>query len=369
VRIPFSLLAILAFGAFAKTESAMAQTYQNIDFPGSEVNYPAAVNLSHIVGIYYDSSNHIRGFLRARGIYSSIDVPSATFGTYPVASNEGLEIAGYYYDSSTYGSHGFVRSRAGAITTIDFSAANPLYGTYVAAMNDAGSVIGFYSDAAIAADHGFYRLSDGQISMVEVPGEQSTEPTSINDGGTIVGVCEDPTIGSMYGAAHVFMLWPNGTYTKFDAPGNIEGGFGLGPIINDANNIVGNYLDAQSHSHGFLRTPDGLIRTIDYPGTNYTTIVGIDRAGEIAGGYLDSSGNNHGFVRSSTGRFTQIDFPGATVADTSVLAIGIHGELIGTWTDRSGPEHGFVRLPRHWEHGAQPGDVREPGLGAGNQNR
>src|SRR5215467_2962396 len=77
------------------------------------------------------------------------------------------------------------------------------------------------------------------------------------------------------------------TFITFDAPGAGTGPFQgtLGIAINPAGAITGQYLDASSLYHGFLRDPDGVLTTIDVPGARQTFPYSINPAGAIAGYY------------------------------------------------------------------------------------
>ncbi len=60
---------------------------------------------------------------------------------------------------------------------------------------------------------------------------------------------------------------------------------------------------------GFLDT-GGVFTTIDVPGSNYTSAMGINDAGQIVGVFFDSTGD-HGFLDTG-GVFTTINVPGTT---------------------------------------------------------
>jgi len=65
-------------------------------------------------------------------------------------------------------------------------------------------------------------------------------------------------------------LWVHaqGQFTTFDAPGAGTGpGQGTGPNqMTAAGTIVGNYVDSNFVTHGFVRTAQGVFATIDVPG-------------------------------------------------------------------------------------------------------
>ena len=72
-----------------------------------------------------------------------------------------------------------------------------------------------------------------------------------------------------------------GSYTTLGVPGAIETTRANG--INDAGQIVGEYVDAGGREHGFLRS-GGSYSTLDVPGATETTRAsGINDAGQIVG--------------------------------------------------------------------------------------
>ena len=82
------------------------------------------------------------------------------------------------------------------------------------------------------------------------------------------------------------------------------GGQGTTPAnINPAGAITGEYIDANNVLHGFVRNPDGTITKFDAPGAGTgagqgTNPVSNNPAGAIAGYYIDANNVSHGFLRS-----------------------------------------------------------------------
>ena len=68
-------------------------------------------------------------------------------------------------------------------------------------------------------------------------------------------------------------------------------GFARKPI-NDAGQIVGDYLDSSGTMHGFLYSA-GIYTTLDDPLGIRTVASGINDAGQIVGYYFDSSNTPH----------------------------------------------------------------------------
>src|SRR5580658_8884261 len=85
------------------------------------------------------------------------------------------------------------------------------------------------------------------------------------------------------------------TITTFDAPGagTAAGQGTFANNINAAGEIVGNYEDPSSVSHGYVRAANGTFTTFDAPGAGTGSgqgtggCWGINNAGEIACAYLD----------------------------------------------------------------------------------
>src|SRR5438270_5206892 len=124
----------------------------------------------------------------------------------------------------------------------------------------------------------------------------------------------------------VFLLVPlvalgqKSTVITFDVPSAGSGpGQGTFPfLINPAGTIEGEYLDANSVYHGFVRSHRGAITTFDVPQAGTGPFQGtqpfsINPRGAITGYYTDSSGLSHGFVRAPDGAITTFDVPGAAI--------------------------------------------------------
>ena len=138
------------------------------------------------------------------------------------------------------------------------------------------------------------------LTTFDVPGGRSTEVTSMNPAGVIVGFSMDAS--QQY---HGFLRARDGAITTFDVPGATET---MAFSINPAGSIVGRYAYGAEYGHGFLRTRDGAITTFDVPGAYGTYATSIDPAGEITGFYFGAI-DTHGFVRARDGTITTFDPP------------------------------------------------------------
>ncbi len=139
---------------------------------------------------------------------------------------------------------------------------------------------------------------------------------------------------------HSFLL-DGGTcsaYCSFDFPGSI-GTYAFS--INDAGQIVGDYLDVSDQCHGFLyyRGNGGNFYSIDYPGGTCTEANGVNGDGTIVGESVNATGYSFGFMEyaqppSWGGTFATVNYPGAV--DTAATGINSDAQISG-WYVGSGP--------------------------------
>src|SRR5215467_1437232 len=95
----------------------------------------------------------------------------------------------------------------------------------------------------------------------------------------------------------VSLLHAQGEFITFDAPGAGTGP-GQGTLrqqITAAGTIVGNYVDSNYVTHGFVRSAQGAFASIDAPGALRTQALGITQA-RVVGFYRDTNRVRHGYV-------------------------------------------------------------------------
>lgn len=263
----------------------------------------------NVVGYYYDSNNVFHGFLRdPTGLIATIDAPNAgtapTQGTNATSINANGEIAGYIEDSN-FVYHGFVRSSSGEFTLFDVPNAGTGKGQgtavlYEGGLNTRGETCGFYFDST-GNVFCFLRRRSGVITTFDPLDSTLCFPTWINDKRVTTGC----TLAN--GSFHGFIRIPNGALKTFDVPDPNLGAFGTQPnSINAFGVIAGVFGDSSTITHGFIRTIDGAISTFDAPGAGTvsgsyqgTTPESINSVGEIAGYFVDSNQVVHGFLKSA----------------------------------------------------------------------
>lgn len=259
-------------------------SFESFDFPGSTNTQATAITPSgEIVGRYNSADGKQHGFVLRDGVFTSVDVPGATFSTDVAWVNASGEIVGGYGDSR--GGHAYVL-KGGTFTTIDFPSANPVC-TAGFGISNSGDVVGVeFVCSDFFHGHG-YLFSGGQFTVIDVPGATGTFPT----------------------------------------------------MVIDSTRIVGTYIGSDGVFHGFLRQA-GNFTTIDVPNSTFTWITGINPEGEIVGFYNDKDGNQHGFVLSD-GEFITVDVPVPGASSSEVNGIDPQGDGVGRYITPDGHTHGY----------------------------
>ena len=228
-------------------------------------------------------------------------------------------------------------------------------GSEAIAINSSAAVVGYYYDV-YAVPHGFLRSRDGRFLSFDGPGaglghglNEGTEATGITSDFTILGNVETPglTIRGYIGHAH-------GGFTMIDAPGAATGS-GLGTFaisINDDREIAGYSLYANG-SQGFVRSPRGVFSLFSPPGAVYTFVTALDSAGETSGYYLDASNTYHGFLRMPNGAIKTVDAPGAgrgtptEYLGTFLESVNSAGVSVGDFDNVVNSQFGYHAVERY----------------------
>ena len=214
--------------------------------------------------------------------------------------------------------------------------------TEAGGINDQGVIVGQYFDTAARHYAGFF-LINGKYVSYNVPGYFNTIVNGINDDLTdFVGFVQTGS-PSFFSSAFIS---DHGKLSIFTIPGAI---FTEALAVNNFDQTVGVYQDANSVFHGFLRDAKGnLTYPIDVPGASMapnlgTATLGINDLGVLSGHFWDAANVEHGFVRTRRGHFLQIDVPAA--AQTAGGGINDWGVVVGHWQDRNGNQIGYIAIP------------------------
>ena len=116
------------------------------------------------------------------------------------------------------------------------------------------------------------------FTTIDVPGAAETDANGINTKGVIVGFdCLTDLCAN--GAASQAWVQINGTFKFLKPPGSTSA---LAYGINDANQVVGWYIDSAGITHGY-KFSKGKYTKIDPPGTELTNAWSINSAGTVVG--------------------------------------------------------------------------------------
>ncbi|HLI05378.1 MAG TPA: hypothetical protein VKV40_02300 [Ktedonobacteraceae bacterium] len=247
--------------------------YANENFPGSVQTQVTAINnKGDTAGFWVDSFGNNFGFVEWNGVFTSFRGPDAV----------------------------------APVTSSSPSNAKPSF-TQLLGINDQGFAVGFDMDGQ-GNTHGFkLNLSTGQFTHIHPPdGGSNLTAAAINGNGDVAGF-----FTASDGKTVLGFLFKGGTYSVFSFP-NSATTMALG--VNDADQIVGSYVDSNNQTRGFLLSNPlhhAQWQTIDDPhgisngktfnsnaiqGSNGTTVNGINDDGQLVGFYVDAKGNTDGFL-------------------------------------------------------------------------
>lgn len=294
---------IVAFGIGQKVQ-ASSPTFATIDFPGACGTIATGINYSGTIvgdfGFSCKTPEVVHGYVLSQGTFTQFDFPGATF-TRPLGINDAGDIVGLYRDSKQGKDHGFLLS-AGNFTSIDFPGASQ---THVLSINSAGEIFGGYCIGGNACYnpgetlHGF-SLSGVNFTTIDFPGATSTEVWGQDRAGQIAGRYQDAN-----GLFHIFLL-SNGSFTSIDYPGAVEtvpSWYILVAGFNANGDIASAYCNAEPCTnpspsvHSFL-LQDGQFTSFDPPSSLGSIATGINSIDEIVGAYVGADGHFHGYLRT-----------------------------------------------------------------------
>lgn len=258
---------------------AQAVTFTTIDFPGAILTSVNGINDNGDMVGNYDTTQ-VHGFLLSGGVFTSIDFPGTGVSTWCEGINDNGDIVGWYVAPGDVEPHAFLM-QGGVFTALDFPGAIT---TTAWGINNAGEIVGEYSTGA--GIRGFTYQS-GVYTDVTVPNATSTQLRGINNVGDIVG-----RFANQNGTNHGLIL-SNGIQHFLNVPGAIAT-YANG--VNDRKHVVG-YQDLIIGDSGFSFFR-GAYGAISKAGSNDVKALGINKNLDIVGEYTDHQSVTHGFVRT-----------------------------------------------------------------------
>ena len=272
--------------------SSIPTVFTDIDVPGAVSTHPRGINnaspagSASIVGYYVDKAGNINAFRRD---------PQTNFATLII--DEAIEVKAFDINNSGTG------EIVGAVRDVSGQRAFLLDGGVISypgdpfipsahGINDGGLIVGSFSD--MAGRHYGFTFPPGVGSPISVFNDLSTQTFGINNTRRMAGTLQEATgeFSAFYlsgpdvaDAARIVI--PGAT--RSDAYG-----------INDADapdNVrhVGTYT-RNGIDRGFIFTEARGLETFNVPRAKHTRAFGINDAGEIVGEYVDSFDHIHGFL-------------------------------------------------------------------------
>jgi uncharacterized membrane protein len=244
-------------------------------------------------------------------------------------------------------------------------------------ISNTGVIVGQYTDKNLVL-HGFI-LKGTKLTKLDDPkgtaGTTGASNLALDGAIRVVGAYTNAKTGAVTG-----FLYKGGKFT--DIPGPKGAIASSASAINDAGDIVGDYVDSSSVTHGFL-LKGGKYKTLDPPGSLGTVATGVDKkdnvvmywvnsggtyesslyngktyktinvpnetssiatdintAGDVTYQVIDSAGANHGALRHA-GKYYVINYPKS--AFTFSGAVNDHSTIVGAWrTTSSGSNIGYT---------------------------
>ncbi len=262
-------------------------------------------------------------------IIATYDYPGAAGYINSSGINDKGDVAGYFLDAAG-DFRGFVRFRNGRFSA-PIIAPNDTGVTFAADINNTPTVCGESYDSVNDDYHG-YLLTNQTFTSFDIEGARSTTVNGINVNGDFVGgFGPDAETTEAY-------IDIDGEITSFSIPGASS----VATAISGSGMVVGNYtLTADSSLHGFFRNATGdLNYPVDFPGSTFTGLRGINDRGLVVGVYGDADSVTHGFVLKLPATFLSFTYPEATY--TTLGGVNNRGLVCGDYVDVNGFRHGFI---------------------------
>src|SRR5579863_5847272 len=201
--------------------------------------------------------------------------------------------------------------------------------TQLLGVNDAGTIAGYHG---ASVNKGFMLTLPSTFAAENYPSSAQTQVIGINNNTDVAtaGFYVDQA-GTNHGFLHC-----NGKWTNVDFPGTTFNQL-LG--LNDIGQAAGYYQDAAGNFHPYLYAKTGgVFEELILPNTSSAQATGINNSQIVVGFYLDSNQVSHGWELNA-GTYTALNFPNSSA--TAALGINNNGEIVGSYNDASGAMHGF----------------------------
>jgi hypothetical protein len=198
------------------------------------------------------------------------------------------------------------------------------------AIDNKNLIVGDYINAA--GQQVGMSLKGSKVTSVSCPGGGATILTGINAGGSAAAEADDDG-GDGYcgnGATIYLLLHHLWSFAPQSWGAQLVETVG----VNDLNQAVGVWEDANDMTHGFLFDfTTGGFTSLDVPGASSTIAWGINNAGTITLQATDAAGNTHAYLYNGDS-YRLIDVPNAV--QSFVHGINNNGDIVYTVEDANG---------------------------------
>ncbi len=300
----------------------------------------------------------------ASGDFVVLDNPGDPNFNQLLGINDARIIVGYFGDGTVVANNGYVLVPRNHYSVENFTrlpAGDSASQTQAIGINNnerSPKIVGFYTDSNTGITHGFLDMNGVQMTVDDPHGSQpyvgapAQNLLGVNDRHEAAGFWVDNN-----GHEHGFIAQLNESTMKFaftEVPPSLFPGAVATQVsnINDEQVVCGFWTDAKMISHGFVgrlgEHYSSFEAEIDGMKVMSTQVFGCNNNGGIVGQVTDSAGALHGFVYQQ-GRFHQFDAPGSSqvpqfgVQGTLINGINDFGDIVGFFSDGVSKVKSFVR--------------------------
>ncbi len=209
--------------------------------------------------------------------------------------------------------------------------------TYLFGENNFGLTTGAFQDSG-QNPHAFI-LKDGAFKALDSDGVLGQNPSyalTCNDMGVVVGQWTSPDRSVSHG-----FTWQHGQVITVDYPGS---SFSAVYGINDLGTLIGTWTDSNSATQGYI-CHHGTFAPLTGPGITSIVPYSINLHETIVGQLLSATDHQyHAFIRTPGGHYTLFDAPGAAAGSTVAISVNNQGLILGYYALADGSYHGFLKM-------------------------
>jgi len=220
-------------------------------------------------------------------------------------------------------------------------------------INDRDTIVGYFGSGDAGHPNKGYNLSRTHAGFIgrneNVPGSVQTQVIGVNDRGVSVGFWSHTDNGQNDDNVGFYNVGGRTRSVRFPTANNANPPVNQLLGVNNENQAVGFYNDAQGNAHGYVFSVfGGRFEPVMVSGAASVTAAGINNRGDVTGFFTGSSGTTDGFLRTGMGHVTTLAYPGASM--TQATGVNDRDEVVGNYQVGSGNSavtHGFTWSPRH----------------------